>query len=218
MKMFGIRIHGENKYLHLLVWLLVNFLASPFIEKINPRFPLLSLVFLLSLLLTLRTLDLKRSTFAVCASMGVLAFMFEVIPGTILSVLSLCIFIVFIALSIFLMLRQMFSTTKVTGDTVIGGVCVYFLLGYLFALFYYLIYIFDHNAFVVASQWDGLYLFYLSFTTLTTLGYGDVYPVNTIAMVIANLEAITGQMFLAIFVARMVGLHIIHHASRTHGT
>ncbi|PIR17837.1 MAG: hypothetical protein COV46_02610 [Deltaproteobacteria bacterium CG11_big_fil_rev_8_21_14_0_20_49_13] len=51
---------------------------------------------------------------------------------------------------------------------------------------------------------------YLSFATLTTLGYGDVFPVNKMAMVMTNLEAVAGQMYLAIFVARMVELHIMH--------
>lgn len=216
MKMFGMRIHGENKYMHLLVWLLANFLASPFIERLSPKFPILSLVFLLSLILTLRALNIKRTLFLICSALGVLAFVLEIIPGMGYSVASLAIFIIFIFISIILMVKHMFSTTKVTGDTVVGGICVYFLIGYLFALFYFLIYLFDPNAFYYSARWDSLYLFYLSFTTLTTLGYGDVYPVNTIAMVLANLEAIAGQMFLAIFVARMVGLHVIHHASRSH--
>jgi len=206
---------SENKYLHLLIWLLVNFLVSPFIEQLNPRFPVVTIVFLLSLLLTLRALNIKRPLFLFCTSLGILAFILEIIPGTILSAISLSIFIVFILLSIVLMVKHMFTTTRVTGDTILGGICVYFLIGYFFSLFYFLIHLFDHNAFYCPAQWDNLYLFYLSFSTLTTLGYGDVYPVNTMAMVLANFEAIVGQMFLAIFVARMVGLHIIHsHLSR----
>ena len=211
MSHFGIKIHSENKYLHLLVWLLINFLASPLIERFNPSFPIVSVVFLLSLILTLRALNIKRTLFLICTALGILAFVLEVIPGMILSAISLSIFIVFVLLSIILMVKHMFTATKVTGDTILGGICVYFLIGYFFSLFYFLIYLFDHNAFYFSARWDNLYLFYLSFSTLTTLGYGDVYPVNTIAMVLANLEAVAGQMFLAIFVARMVGLHIIHN-------
>jgi hypothetical protein len=54
-------------------------------------------------------------------------------------------------------------------------------------------------------------LFYFSFTTMTTVGYGDVFPINKFAMVFSNLEAIVGQLYIAIFVARLIGLHIIHH-------
>ena len=49
---------------------------------------------------------------------------------------------------------------------------------------------------------------YFSFATLTTLGYGDVVPVNQAAGVLTNIEALAGQVFLAVFVARLVGLYI----------
>jgi hypothetical protein len=49
---------------------------------------------------------------------------------------------------------------------------------------------------------------YFSFATLTTLGYGDIVPVSAIARTLATLEAITGQLYLAVLVARLVGLHI----------
>lgn len=210
----GIKIRGENKYLHLLIWLVINFLASPFIEKVSPHFPIISLVFLLSLILTLRALKIKKRLFIFCTLLGITAFVFELLPGTALTAISLSIFIIFILTSIVLMAKHMFEATRVTGDTVLGGICVYFLIGYLFALLYYMVLLFDHNAFFFSSRWDNLNLFYLSFTTITTLGYGDVYPVNTVAMVFANLEAIAGQLYLAVFVARMVGMHVIHHQSR----
>ncbi len=54
----------------------------------------------------------------------------------------------------------------------------------------------------------GASLFYFSFTTLTTLGYGDILPKGRFVMMIASFEAITGQIYLAVFVARLVGLHI----------
>jgi voltage-gated potassium channel Kch len=56
---------------------------------------------------------------------------------------------------------------------------------------------------------------YFSYTTLTTLGYGDIVPVSQIARTLATLEAITGQLYLAVLVARLVGLHI--NASLTAG-
>jgi len=51
-------------------------------------------------------------------------------------------------------------------------------------------------------------MIYFSYVTLTTLGYGDVTPVTNIAMSMSYAEAIIGQLFLAILVARLVGLHI----------
>jgi hypothetical protein len=49
---------------------------------------------------------------------------------------------------------------------------------------------------------------YFSFATLTTLGYGDIVPTTPISRMLASVEAITGQLYLAVLVARLVGLHI----------
>ncbi|HMF13670.1 MAG TPA: potassium channel family protein, partial [Gemmataceae bacterium] len=56
-----------------------------------------------------------------------------------------------------------------------------------------------------------------SFVTLTTLGYGDIVPVSPIARTLASLEAITGQLFLAVLVARLVGLHIAESLEQKQG-
>jgi voltage-gated potassium channel Kch len=49
---------------------------------------------------------------------------------------------------------------------------------------------------------------YYSYVTLTTLGYGDIIPISTSARSLALLEAMMGQLYLAVLVARLVGLHI----------
>ncbi len=51
-------------------------------------------------------------------------------------------------------------------------------------------------------------LIYFSMCTLTTVGYGDIVPVARFARTLAWLEAVTGQLYLAILVARLVGLQI----------
>ena len=49
---------------------------------------------------------------------------------------------------------------------------------------------------------------YFSFSTMSTLGYGDIVPVSRLARSLSWLEALTGQLYLTILVARLVGLHI----------
>ena len=51
-------------------------------------------------------------------------------------------------------------------------------------------------------------LTYFSFVTLTTLGYGDIVPTNQLARALATGEAIVGQVYLGVFVASLVGLHL----------
>jgi hypothetical protein len=55
---------------------------------------------------------------------------------------------------------------------------------------------------------------YFSFTTLTTLGYGDIVPHSAGARTLAVLEAVTGQIYLTVLVARLVGLYIVHESNR----
>ena len=51
---------------------------------------------------------------------------------------------------------------------------------------------------------------YFSFATLTTLGYGDILPTSPISRMLASMEAITGQLYLAVLVARLVGMHLVY--------
>jgi len=46
--------------------------------------------------------------------------------------------------------------------------------------------------------------------TLTTLGYGDITPVSSAARALTSFEAVIGQLYLAVMIARLVGLHIVH--------
>ena len=81
------------------------------------------------------------------------------------------------------------------------------------ALTYIVIDILDPTAFeqLAVSAWaGGTDYVYFSFVTLTTLGYGDITPLTPVAQTLAWLEAVVGQLYLAILVARLVGLHIVH--------
>ena len=64
------------------------------------------------------------------------------------------------------------------------------------------------------SSTHGAQMVYYSFVTLTTLGYGDIVPIAPSARALATLEAITGQLYLTVLVARLVGLHITHSSKQ----
>ena len=55
---------------------------------------------------------------------------------------------------------------------------------------------------------QSIFPIYYSFVTLTTLGYGDIVPTSAIARMFSAIEAVTGQLYLAVLVAQLVGLHI----------
>ena len=116
-------------------------------------------------------------------------------------------------------MASLLSETQVTSETVLGGVCVYFLVGVVWLMLYSLAIQFEPDAILSngkpldASLEEGpVTLLYFSFVTLTTLGYGDVVPNSAVARMLASGEAITGQLFVAILIARLVGLHIAGYA------
>jgi len=99
-----------------------------------------------------------------------------------------------------------------TNDTVYGGICVYVLLGYCFALVFMLLEIlvpgsfyFAHEPPVGIPQIESQ-LIYFSFSTLTTVGFGDITPLAAPAKSFAMIEAVVGPMFVAVFLARLVGV------------
>ncbi len=84
---------------------------------------------------------------------------------------------------------------------------MYLLLGFIWAHAYELVALWHPGAF--AGAVDGsLPWTYYSFVTLTTVGYGDITPVHPLARAVAVLEALTGQLYLAIMLARLVSLEL----------
>ena len=129
--------------------------------------------------------------------------------------------ILFLVYIIALLLKFLFSIDRVTFDTISASLCVYILFGVLWAIVFSLVDLFGESAAfannLTPSHGDQLIHFegsdtttalYYSFVTMTTLGYGDITPVSPMARILSAIEAMIGQMYLAVLVARLVGLHI----------
>jgi hypothetical protein len=99
---------------------------------------------------------------------------------------------------------------EVTEDLITGAVCAYLLIGMLWTFVYYFLVLAKEGSFGLARTFrhDVGSFFYYSFVTLTTLGYGDIVPLTSPARSLAVLEAVTGQLYLAITIARLVGVQI----------
>jgi hypothetical protein len=104
--------------------------------------------------------------------------------------------------------RHVFRAERITMDKIAGTICVYALIAALFGIFYNLI---GADAFDFARELERpeAELFYFSWVTLSTLGYGDVTPVAPLARVAASIECISGQFYIAIVVARLVALQLM---------
>ena len=125
----------------------------------------------------------------------------------------------FIGFLIWRILRDVGVGSRITSERVFGAVCAYLLIGFLFADLYGFISLIDENAFSVSEKIEarwveeeisgrGDVLTYFSFVTMTTLGYGDITPVSPAARTLAWMQALVGQLYLAITIAGLVGIHI----------
>ena len=126
-------------------------------------------------------------------------------------------FMVVLAASIF---SNVLRAKEVTMDTVFGASCVYLMLGMIWGGIYELVETFEPGSFNLGGlQSDGAgpetdssasKLMYYSFITMTTVGYGDVTPLSPAARAFAALHGLVGQLYIAIIVARLVGLEVAH--------
>ncbi len=101
----------------------------------------------------------------------------------------------------------------VTAELILGAINVYLMVGIGFAAAFGLTELLQPGSFtgleVQLNETVQVHSFiYFSFVTLTTLGYGDVLPLSPVGEMLSSVEAIFGQLYLAILVARLVGLYI----------
>jgi hypothetical protein len=119
--------------------------------------------------------------------------------------------LIFIGFLIALISRQVFRSGPITVRRVRGAVAIYLLLGLMWAVAYEVVERIHPGSFQVSLPHRGAnlpQLGYFSFTTLTTLGFGDILPVSPLARSLVILEALVGQLFPAILIARLVGMEL----------
>ena len=114
-------------------------------------------------------------------------------------------FVVVFLLTLIAVLRRVLTHQEVTLDTIYGALSAYLLLGLMFGSMYgAMADLGDEQVFVQVAEPSPALRHYFSFTTLTTLGYGDVTAATDIGRAVATLEAICGQIFLVTLIARLV--------------
>jgi Ion channel len=108
--------------------------------------------------------------------------------------------------------RAVFSPGRITYHRIIGAILVYLSVALTFVALYSIVGLLVPNAFSGMSFGDNPALasnvIYFSFVTLTSTGYGDIFPVNPVARSLCNLETIIGQLYPATLLARLVSLEI----------
>ncbi len=111
------------------------------------------------------------------------------------------------------LLRFILRAPRVDSEVMCAGISVYLMIGLMWALAYMLTTHLSTGAFTFVNDPDqertmtSFNAFYFSFTTLSTVGFGDITPVSKVARTLAIMEAITGMFYMAILISRLVSMY-----------
>ncbi|MCX6159683.1 MAG: ion channel [Ignavibacteriae bacterium] len=124
-----------------------------------------------------------------------------------LTVLDGLLQVLFYLIFLFLILIKVFKGGVYSNQRLEGAMTGYLLIGNLFATLYYTInLIMGPNTFHIPGGEHIVNFTYFSFSTLTTLGYGDIVPVLPVVRSLSNLEAVIGQLYPTVLIARILSL------------
>ena len=202
----------------LLMTLLLIIFVSPIVQHYSGVRWLLVVFLTLVLLAAVKTVANQARQYHIALVLGVLAMVSQF--GTLIKNLGWFETVGYITMMSFLfwvcglLLRDIILRSQsVTLELILGAINIYLMVGLAFALMFGLIEHLQPGSFSgLAEQMNVpdpiLNFVYFSFITLTTLGYGDITPLSQYATTASFTEAVFGQLYLAILVARLVGLYI----------
>jgi hypothetical protein len=209
----------HKKYTQLLLSLISLLILSPFLQSDIAKI-IQDFILFLAIIIIISVFHLRRKIERIFYRLLVLIVLFldsvirlNLLPKHfILISFNALVESSFLGIAIYLIIKQIFTESRVTRDTIRGGICVYLLFGFVFAIFFRAIYLLSPQSFyVLVTNYGGFFdSSYFSFLTLTTLGYGDIIPISPLARSLTNIEGIIGIIYPATTIARLVSLYIIH--------
>ncbi|MDP8299229.1 MAG: ion channel [Candidatus Tantalella remota] len=218
---------GKGAFFNLLISLLLILVVYPEVQGKIWAGKLFAVFFSWVLVSAVYLVSRERkSNFIISLILGIptLVFMWleQFIDGSFLDVVMFILMTVFTFFVFWCVISHIMRSEKVTANTLAGAASAYLLLGISWGFVYALLEFVTLGASfsipealkttnalnVVVADWDWAVLHYFSFSTLTTLGYGDITPITSRAQSLALLEAVSGVLFTALLVSRLVGMYI----------
>jgi len=166
----------------------------------------------------------RRAVFILASGLAVVTLVARwsefLFPNTPLGIWPHLLTIAAILMLLYILLSQVFAPGPVTAMRIRGAIAAYLLFGIAWAHAYAIVGATIPGSFTIPerelrlpSEW-----FYYSFVTLTTVGFGDIVAVHRVARALTVGEVLTGQLYLAILIGRLVGMQISSGPSTTdHG-
>ena len=206
------RIH-IGRFLFLFISLILMFVLRPFLDGFTHITTLIPIFFLIIFVSAVFAVSQKKRTFFTALFLALATEVSELwshlssspYPNLLRDIFA-GLLLAYTATHIVIYL---FREKRVTGDLIIGAVCSYFLIGLAWSFLLSALETLQPGSFQAQQGMiDQTTLTYYSFITLTTVGYGDMTPVSSPARALSVLEAMMGQLYVAIIIARLVGIHI----------
>jgi len=205
----------EARFLVLLILLLFLLVLTPFLDKFIETRILMDVFLTAIFIFIIYSIRLKRSQ-AIIAFVLVLpliiatwsTYFFEIKTLSMLTRIFGALFFAYAAINI---LRIIVKSEKVTRETIFAAIVAYLLIALMWAFLYMILELVSPGSFSFPDKgsWGEMMRYeYLSFVTITTLGYGDITPVTDQASALVLIEAFVGQIYLVVLVAWLVGMHV----------
>jgi len=201
-----------GRFLFLFISMVLMFVLRPFLEGYFVVRYHIGIFFLIIFISSVLAVSQKKSTLITALLLALLTEALK-LAGYLTAISSLDILSdifagLLMAYTATIILFYLFTEGKITGDMIMGAICVYFLLGLFWSDVFSTLEICQPGSFQMPQGTVNQMTFtYYSYVTLTTVGYGDMTPISAPARSFALLEAMMGQLYLAVLIARLVGLH-----------
>ena len=204
--------HMGDRYYYLFMSLALFILLPPFL--IHFEFLGYAIYFLISVVIINCVLILfngsNKTGYGIIVLLASLAFIWLSVAqdwtNIYLQLVKLLTLALFFGFTFAKMIGEIFRLKKVNGKVVIGAIGAYLLLGLIGAILFEIIELTYPNSFTQMDMFSSFYgKVYYSFVTISTLGYGDISPVSAQGQAAAILVSVSGQLYLAILMAMLVG-------------
>lgn len=214
----------QSRFFYLLCSLVIYFIGSALLSgsKVTNFVNTLFLAFFIVLCILPFVKHKSIFTLVTALALSILALHFTVIfiiqdEAVFIALYLICA--IFLSLITYAVIYTIIQHQRITIDSLFGAICGYFLIGFTWSFFYMLIKTIYPGSFPEHMLYGSMHdrtqhFFYFSFTTMTTLGYGDILPLANISRTFAWLQAVCGQIYLAVWISQLVGLRIAQEINK----
>jgi hypothetical protein len=205
--------YRRQRFAWLFVSMLVTLGAGGTLHTLAPKYDPLQLLLALNLLAAIASLAHERNTRVPLVSLGIAFVLVRGLLATLgipgMLELSEVLWVMAIVLAMTVALRHALARGAVDRERILAALDAYLLFGLLFGVVYWMLDRVWPSSFggVTPGTLELPRAIYFSFVTIATLGYGDVVPASPPAQGLAIVEGVSGQMYLAVLVARLVSLY-----------